>query len=89
MSAHGHFHTHHEHTAEHLRFACFDYLLRPVLSINDLGWTIGKGGDSWASYRIEFRDMPLELYDKLAALYVGEDAVYPYYSGVCAFVNRE
>lgn len=89
MTAHGHFYTHTKHAAEHLRFALYDYLKHPTFDVEDLGDPIEFRGSKWSEYRIYFDNVPNQLYDQLAALYVGENAVYPYLVGVCAYMKKE
>lgn len=86
MAASGHFYTHHPNVAAHLRFAFYDWLVQPSFDTKAFGDQRRMRGAAWVEYRIYVKDAPSELYRKIAALYVGEEALYPYHSGVCMLV---
>ena len=86
MAARGHFYTHHPNVAAHLRFAFYDWLVQPSFDTKAFGDQRRMRGAAWVDYRIYVKDAPSELYRKIAALYVGEEALYPYHSGVWTIV---
>lgn len=71
--------TYNKEGAAAARFAFFYYLKKQAFSIADYAIVMYPG-----EYKFEFDNLPIEVWDRFNAVWVGEDAIYPDQVGCCA-----
>lgn len=83
MYVSGYLYTYNKDGAKAARFSFFDFLNKPALDIHYYECPEST------KYRIEFTNVPREIWERFCTVWVGENAYYPYQVGFCANLHKE